>query len=74
MIIETPHNYLEYGVAAALGVLAYLFWKEKGDDLNKSQHGHLHIESIDYLEHQHPHWHNIAGTHIHSHVHELYLR
>jgi nickel/cobalt exporter len=70
MFIEIPHEYLQYGVAAALAVLAYLFWREKGDDLIGSQHGHLHHEFIDYTEHQHPHSHANVGTHIHSHVHE----
>ncbi len=70
MFIEIPHYYLQYGVAAALGALAYLFWKEKGDDLMKSQHGHLHTEFIDHTEHQHLHWHENTGRHVHFHVHE----
>lgn len=70
MFVEIPSQYLEYGVAAALGILAYLFWKEKGDDPIKSQHGHLHSEFMDYTEHQHPHFHENVGTHVHSHVHE----
>jgi hypothetical protein len=29
---------LNYAVAVALGILAYIFWKEKSEDLAKTQH------------------------------------
>jgi hypothetical protein len=39
IFIQIPQTYLNYAVAAALGILAYLFWKEKGEDLIETQHG-----------------------------------
>jgi hypothetical protein len=40
--LQIPEIYMEYGAAIALGILAYVFWKENGEDLSKTQHGHLH--------------------------------
>jgi nickel/cobalt transporter (NicO) family protein len=70
MYIQTPQNYLNYAVAAALGILAYLFWKEKAEDLIETQHGHLHHDFTEQLEHEHPHWHSGTGNHIHLHLHQ----
>jgi nickel/cobalt exporter len=71
MFIEIPQTYLNYAVAAALAILAYLFWKEKTEDLIETQHGHLHHDFTEQLEHEHPHWHNGAGNHhIHLHLHQ----
>jgi nickel/cobalt transporter (NicO) family protein len=70
MFIQIPQTYLNYAVAAALGVLAYLFWKEKTEDLIETQHGHLHHDFTEQLEHEHPHWHSGEGNHIHLHLHQ----
>lgn len=70
MFIQIPQTYLNYAVAAALGILAYLFWKEKAEDLIETQHGHLHHDFTEQLEHEHPHWHNGTGNHIHLHLHQ----
>ena len=70
MFIQIPQTYLNYAVAAALGVLAYLFWKEKTEDLIETQHGHLHHDFTEELEHEHPHWHSGKGNHIHLHLHQ----
>jgi nickel/cobalt exporter len=70
MFIQIPQTYLNYGVAAALGILAYLFWREKGEDLIETQHGHLHHDFIERIEHEHPHWHSGKGNHIHLHLHQ----
>ena len=70
MYIQIPQTYLNYAVAAALGVLAYLFWKEKTEDLIETQHGHLHHDFTEQLEHEHPHWHSGEGNHIHLHLHQ----
>lgn len=67
-LIEIPLQYLQYGVAIALGVLAYLFWREKGEDFIETQHGHLH-DNTQLLEHEHMHWHKDVGYHSHIHVH-----
>lgn len=67
-LIEMPHLYLRYGVAMALGVLAYLFWREKVEDLEEIQHGHLH-DNVRLIEHEHTHWHKGTGYHTHVHVH-----
>ncbi len=67
-LIEIPLQYLQYGVAIALGVLAYLSWKEKGEDFIETQHGHLH-DNTQLIEHEHMHWHKDVGYHSHIHVH-----
>ena len=71
MFVQIPQTYLNYAVAAALAILAYLFWKEKTEDLIETQHGHLHHDFTEQLEHEHPHWHNGEGNHhIHLHLHQ----
>jgi hypothetical protein len=69
MFIQIPQNYLQYGVAIALGILAYMFWREKGEDLSESQHGHLH-DNILQINHEHVHWHKGLGYHSHMHTHQ----
>lgn len=69
MFIEIPQLYLQYGVAIALGILAYIFWREKGEDLIETQHGHLH-NNIEQNEHEHAHWHREIGSHSHIHIHQ----
>ncbi len=71
--IGIPQSYLNYGVTIALGILAYMFWKEKSEDLTKTQHGHLHDNisiSTQNIEHEHEHWHKESGMHSHLHLHE----
>lgn len=68
--VEVPQLYLNYIVIGALAVLAYIFWNEKGVDPVKSQHGHLHHDTLDRTEHEHMHWHEDIGNHVHLHVHE----
>ena len=70
MFIQIPQTYLNYAVAAALAILAYLFWREKTEDLVETQHGHLHHDFTEQLEHEHPHWHSGTGNHIHLHLHQ----
>ncbi len=70
MFIQIPQTYLNYAVAAALAMLAYLFWKEKTEDLIETQHGHLHHDFTEQIEHEHPHWHGGTGNHIHLHLHQ----
>ncbi len=71
MFVQIPQTYLNYAVAAALGILAYLFWKEKGEDLIETQHGHLHHDFIEQMvKHEHTHWHADTGNHAHVHLHQ----
>lgn len=76
MFIQIPQTYLNYAVAAALGILAYLFWKEKTEeDLTETQHGHLHHDFTEQIEHEHEHehWDSSAGSrssHSHMHLHQ----
>ena len=70
MLIQIPQTYLNYAVAAALGILAYLFWKEKTEDLIETQHEHLHYDFTEQLEHKHEHWHSSTGSHTHIHLHQ----
>jgi nickel/cobalt transporter (NicO) family protein len=69
--IQIPEVYMRYGAAIALGILAYLFWKEKDEDLVETQHGHLHNgKDNSPLEHYHTHWHHGLGYHLHTHYHQ----
>jgi hypothetical protein len=69
MFVEIPQTFLNYAVAAALGILAFMFWREKSEDLYETQHGHLH-DHAEYMEHDHVHWHRETGCHMHMHVHQ----
>ena len=83
-IIEIPQPYMRYGAAIALGILAYIFWKEKGEDFVQTQHGHLHEEDLRERAREkqkqkeeedapvvagHEHIHWHKGIGYHSHVH-----
>lgn len=69
--IQLPEAYMRYGAAIVLGILAYIFWKEKNEDLVETQHGHLHDDKDNStLEHCHTHWHNGLGHHSHTHSHQ----
>ena len=71
MFIQIPQTYLNYAVASALGILAYLFWKEKTEDLTETQHGHLHHDFTENLEHELRHRHSSTGSsHTHLHLHQ----
>src|SRR3712207_111837 len=72
MFVELPQLYLNYAAAIALGILAYIFWKEKGEDLIETQHGHLHSQA-EQQEHKHTHWHKGIGYHAHLHLHQKRL-
>jgi nickel/cobalt exporter len=74
MLVQLPHTYMNYAVAIALGVLAFVFWREKSEDVAEAQHGHLHNDNIDSMHHEHSHWHNEIGYHRHEHVHQQRLR
>lgn len=69
MLIEIPQLYLQQGVAIALGILAYLFWREKGENFSETQHGHFH-DHTEQVEHEHTHWHKDTGYHPHIHIHQ----
>lgn len=68
--IPIPQSLLNYAVAITLGILAYIFWKEKTEDLTETQHGHLHDNLSDSIEHMHDHWHRDNGLHSHMHTHQ----
>jgi nickel/cobalt exporter len=69
--VQLPEVYMRYGAAIALGILAYIFLKEKDEDLIETQHGHLHDgKDNSTLEHCHTHWHNGLGYHSHTHSHQ----
>lgn len=68
-LVEIPSEYLQYGAAIGLGILAFMFWREKGEDLAETQHGHLH-DNISEIKHEHMHWHKDEGNHLHMHVHK----
>jgi nickel/cobalt exporter len=74
MLIQIPQTYMNYAVAIALGVLAFVFWREKSEDFQEDQHGHLHQENIDHIDHEHSHWHKEIGYHTHEHIHRQRVR
>ncbi|MGH9921956.1 MAG: hypothetical protein ACRD38_04315 [Nitrososphaerales archaeon] len=49
--------------------MAYIFWREKGEDLIETEHGHLH-DFTEPVEHEHTHWHRNSGYHSHIHIHQ----
>jgi nickel/cobalt exporter len=69
LYVELPQLYLNYAAAIALGILAYIFWREKPEDLIETQHGHLHTH-LEQQEHEHAHWHKGIGYHAHLHLHQ----
>jgi nickel/cobalt transporter (NicO) family protein len=73
-VVEIPQNYLQYGAAIGLGVLAIIFWREKSEDYVQTQHGHLHNDDygLKYdTSHEHKHWHKGIGHHSHEHIHQI---
>ena len=73
-IVEIPQPYMRYGAAIALAILAYIFWKERGEDFAYTQHGHFHEndevnEVTEPIMHEHAHWHKDTGYHLHAHTH-----
>ncbi|MGE5862558.1 MAG: hypothetical protein ACM31H_02190 [Nitrososphaerales archaeon] len=48
-----------------------MFWREKPEDLVKSQHGHLHHHFSKEVKHDHIHWHKDEGYHTHLHSHQI---
>ena len=71
-LIEIPQSYLRYAAAIGLGILAYIFWKEKGEDFVQTQHGHLHNDdnAVHQVNHEHTHYHGGIGYHSHIHIHQ----
>lgn len=49
--------------------MAYIFWKEKPEDLAES-HGHLH-QFTEEVKHDHIHWHEDEKFHRHLHTHQI---
>ena len=74
MLVQIPQTYLNYAVAIALSVLAIIFWREKSEDLEEAEHGHLHHENTDHTDHEHSHWHKEIGYHTHEHIHQQRVR
>src|SRR5215218_1681633 len=68
--VQIPQNYMNYAAAVALAILAYMFWREKTEDLNETQHGHIHESITSQVEHEHEHWHIQTGYHSHYHSHQ----
>lgn len=70
-----PQLYLRYGATIALAILAYVFWKERGEDFAYTQHGHFHEDMVssevtEAIKHDHLHWHKDVGFHSHTHTHQ----
>ncbi|MDQ3884624.1 MAG: nickel/cobalt transporter [Thermoproteota archaeon] len=74
ILIQIPQTYMNYAVGIALGILAFIFWREKSEDLAETQHGHLHQEHTDNIDHEHSHWHKEIGYHTHVHMHQQKVR
>jgi nickel/cobalt transporter (NicO) family protein len=73
-LVEIPQNYLQYGAAFGLVILAIFFWREKSEDYVQTQHGHLHNDDYDLkydTNHEHKHWHKDIGYHSHEHIHQI---
>lgn len=74
-LVIVPQLYMHYGATIALAILAYVFWKERGEDFAYTQHGHFHEDEVandvtEAVRHDHPHWHKDIGFHSHAHTHQ----
>lgn len=74
-IATIPQLYLRYGATIALAILAYVFWRERGEDFAYTQHGHFHEDRVasevtEAIKHDHLHWHKDVGFHSHAHTHQ----
>jgi ABC-type nickel/cobalt efflux system permease component RcnA len=67
--IPIPAQYLNYGAAIILVVLAIIFWREKIEDEMETQHEHFHGNK-EFLEHEHEHQHLNGEVHTHVHSHQ----
>jgi uncharacterized protein YacL len=61
--------FLNYVAAAILVILAYIFFTEDVKDELEAQHGHLHENLEEAIEHEHEHEHPGQGRHTHWHKH-----
>lgn len=76
-LVTIPNLYLRLSAAIALGILAYIFWKEEDDhDPIESQHDSLR-GTTEHPDHHHEHhqherkaWHHRISYHSHSHIHQ----
>jgi nickel/cobalt exporter len=69
--VALPEHVMSLVAAGLLVVLGIMFLREKAEDIEESQHGHLHPRLFGLVEHEHLHVH--AGQeegHTHQHVHE----
>jgi len=69
--IAFPSDLMSLVAACLLVILGVMFLREKAEDIEESQHGHLHPKLFGLVEHEHEHLH--AGQeqgHNHLHVHE----
>ncbi len=62
-------SWLNYVAAGIFTVLGLFFWFEDADDLETTQHGHLH-GNTEPLEHEHEHTHPNQLPHTHMHKHQ----
>ena len=70
-LVDLPSNYLTLAAAILLIILGVMFLREKTEDVEASQHGHLHPGLFDEVEHEHEHEHTVEDEpHEHLHRHE----
>ena len=71
-LVALPSNIMNLIAAGLLVILGIMFLREKVEDLNTSQHGHLHPSLFAIVEHEHEHEHPDEDglVHSHTHVHE----
>ena len=74
-LVIVPKLYMRYGATIALAILAYVFWKERGEDFAYTQHGHFHEDEVvndatEEVRHDHFHWDKDVGFHSHTHTHQ----
>lgn len=70
-LVALPSEIMSLIAAALLIVLGIMFVREKAEDIEESQHGHLHPDRFEEYEHAHEHEHpdGITGVHTHPHLH-----
>jgi hypothetical protein len=71
-LVALPSEIMGLIAAGLLIILGVMFIREKTEDIEESQHGHLHPNQFGRYEHMHEHVHaeSETGTHSHLHLHE----
>ncbi len=69
-LVTLPSKVMSLVATGLLVILGVMFLREATEDIEESQHGHLHPGLFDSMEHEHEHPHLDGRQHTHLHLHE----